>query len=160
MGDFLGSYFLETDEDQVARDIRVQEDAAPVPVVSIGDIQGSPEAEQDPKKETELSLDAEMDEDFAPVAIATMSQMEPGSLMAIHLTRKGAGAFKMPTEAARPISIPKKMTPPSPITPVSAKGNAGASTPNSNGGLVKNVIGRFRRPVVLKDELAEEDNLE
>lgn len=158
MGDFLGSYFLETDEEQVGRDIRLQEDAAPVPVVSIGDIQKKPEADQEVDDEDDFALDA--DEDFAPVAVATMSQMEPGSLMAIHLTRKGAAAFKMPADFKPPTSMPQKGPPASPLTPTPAKGKAENPSPNSSGGLVKNVIGRFRRPVAFKDELTDEDTLE
>ncbi len=151
MGDFLGSYFLGTDEDQLGQDILLHGEEQPVPVVKFRDIEKDNEAveerNKDPEEDDFRIPAADVDEDFCPVEIASMSTFEPNSMVSVLLTRKGKALFQVPgankeNEAGveNTPDISKKVATGHGKDPVESLTNAKGNS------LVKSVFGRFTRP--------------
>ncbi len=117
MGDFLGSYFLDTDEGQLGRDIDLFQEKQPVSVLNFADI----EKQRDAPKGEILNIEEDTfpvalcgekeDEEFCPVTVASMSSLEP-SMFSVHLTRKGTQQFKPltnPEDSEEPKRMKKKI---------------------------------------------------
>ena len=90
MGDFLGSYFAEGDETQLTQDIEVYGKEQPATIVNFKELErdASEKVKWDAIDES-LEVDGDgADEDFSPVAVASMNSFDPASMVGIPLTRK------------------------------------------------------------------------
>lgn len=90
MGDFLGSYFAEGDETQLTQDIELHAKEQPAAIVNFNQIGHDAEEIQkwDAIDDSLSVLNDDGDDDFSPVAVASMNSFDPASTVTVPLTVK------------------------------------------------------------------------
>lgn len=95
MGDFLGSYFNESDEKQIRKDIELYSNEQPATILSFNEIEKE-EKEKHKWNQSKANngnepldtFDIEEEAEFSPVSVASMNSFDPKSMITLTLSRE------------------------------------------------------------------------